>query len=232
MGAMNDVYQGDSRLARIPSSPGIYAWYFRPRISNKDRQQRDITRISTLLENAFKSTSSVEVTATLRYGLFLNARSIGELRIGSKNDDLHSIIKQIVSTDIDFILDFFQDDRTLMLLRPVYIGITNDLNRRLYKEHFLSLVNYWSDESSINKFLISQRDASLESVMSHFGMPHSFALEARVRRFEPHDLVAVAHVTQQIPDDMDEINDIDSSASRRALERILHLLADPICGRK
>jgi len=92
------------------------------------------------------------------------------------------------------------------------------------------LVANWEYDSAVSRFLRATPGASVEMVMSQTGQGHSFALEARVRGVLPRDLMAYAYELPELAGAND--GDQDEQSGRRALERLLQLITDPVCGRR
>jgi len=73
---------------------------------------------------------------------------------------------------------------------------------------------------------------TVQAVMDSLDLPHSFALEARVRGISSKDLMVTVLVTEHMPTAIGSDDTGSDSSTRRALERLLQLLSDPICGRR
>jgi hypothetical protein len=146
---------------------------------------------------------------------------------GSTGTLLDDIIKDVLSYSPDFIAEFLKNYMTPAFSKPLYIGIASDLHERVHRQHYLGLCELWELDSSVSKYLSAHPNADVQEVLQDLSLNHSFAIEARVRGFSPRDLMVYVCVT----DNMSVKQGEDDSQRRRALEQMLQLLADPICGR-
>ncbi|WP_211109554.1 hypothetical protein [Azospirillum tabaci] len=214
------------RLTRIPARPGLYAWYYRPKSVDREAILRTLGRF-------FSSESQVNTTVTHRYGVKLIGSAQGEIVFGSEEESVPNAMKEAFDRAEPFLEWFFQSQEFVHFCRPIYIGIAKNLNDRVYKQHYVSLTEFWEDNSSVTRYMSVHPDASVQKVMDALELPHSFALEARVRGIPPMDLVVSILETDQMPESIGPDNiATNESKTRRALERLLQLLADPICGRR
>jgi len=214
-----------SRVSNVPDSPGLYAWYYRPVVVTRD------TTITTL-GKFFAPESRVRTVVNQRYGLKLISETMGSLTLGSDNQPITDAIERVFDDAEPFLRWFFSTPQFVQFCRPVYIGIAKNLYDRVYNQHFVSLTQYWDTSSSISRFLSANRSVTVQQAMDTLDLPHSFALEARVRGMPSHDLMVSVLMTDEMPDiGSDTINSTESN-TRRSLERFLQLLADPICGRR
>jgi hypothetical protein len=145
------------------------------------------------------------------------------------------LINACVKEGREFFLEFFQSPFVQYFTRPIYIGIAKNLNARVYQQHFMQLGEVWEDSSPVSRLLSRGDKLSVQQVMKRLDLKHSFALEARVRSIAPRDLEAHIFRTDKLPTGIEDTEDEEGcggAAARRALERILQLVADPICGRR
>ncbi|WP_244084469.1 hypothetical protein [Desulforhabdus sp. TSK] len=156
------------------------------------------------------------------------------LVFGHKQQGVSDVLNEVIVTSDEFLASFFKSDAVQTFTRPIYIGIAKDLYTRVYDQHYSSLLSMWEDTSPVSKYLSVNADATVQTVMDNLSIPHSFALEARVRQIAPIDLIVHIYPTESLPKDIGP--DVDDpqceSAARRALETLLQLVADPICGRR
>jgi hypothetical protein len=94
------------------------------------------------------------------------------------------------------------------------------------------LTQLWDDSSAVSRFLAANEDVTVQTVMDRLDLSHSFALEARVRGISAKDLMVTVLVTERMPKAIGPDDGGSDSSTRRALERLLQLLSDPICGRR
>jgi len=220
-----DHYYRGARIADVPDGPGIYAWYYKPRTRHWPLIAAQLTRL-------LDSSVQFETTAVLRYGIQLRGSAAAKVFYQADKQELGDAIANLSEAQTEMIISFLTDESFLQFSRPLYIGIARSLNKRVYDQHYISLCNYWDDNSDVNGFLQSNPNATVEQVAATVQIKRSFALEARTRGLAPTDLVVYAFPTNHFTADLAYDEDSDEEDMRRSLEKILHLLADPICGRR
>jgi hypothetical protein len=219
-------FQG-SQISRIPAISGLYAWYYKPLVID------EIT-ITKILSSFLETSTEISTEIQMRYGLRLVAKSPLKTEFGSQRQSALEILDQAIEQADSFFMNFFQSSAVQNFSRPIYIGIAKNLNARVYNQHYLPLSDMYDMSSPVNRYLSIYPDASVQQVMEGLNLPHSFALEARARNIPPRDLVVHIYTTDALPSDIGPDTDdpqLDTPA-RRALERLLQLVADPICGRR
>ncbi len=217
-------FQG-SQVANIPDLPGLYAWYYRPASVNRQLTVNTLSRF-------FSPESSVRTVVTQRYGMQLISKAIGETFLGADEQPVGAAISSAFESAEPFMQWFFRSPQFVQFSRPVYIGIAKNLYSRVYGQHYISLTDYWDDESPVSRFISANDGASVQEVMDSLDLPHSFALEARVRGISSTDLMVSVLPTDDMPAAIGSDNSQSESTTRRSLERFLQLLSDPICGRR
>lgn len=219
-----NYYRGQ-KIANVPKGPGIYAWYFKPRLA-------DWGAISAQLPRLLDSNVQIETSASLRYGMQLRSSASAKLYYQSERRELSDTIDDLETAERDMVVKFLTDDSFLTFSRPLYIGIAKSLSQRVYDQHYSSLMKYWDDGSEVNRYMQAEPGASVEQLTAALGLKRSFALEARARGIAPGDLLVYAYPTTEFVEAIKEDSDGDDEGMRRSLERVLHLLSDPICGRR
>jgi hypothetical protein len=217
-------FQG-SQVANIPDLPGLYAWYYRPAAVN-----RQIT-VNTLARFLAPETA-VKTITTQRYGMQLVSKAIGEVFLGSDEQSVSGALAAAFETAEPFMQWFFRSPQFVQFSRPVYIGIAKNLYSRVYAQHYISLTDFWDDESRVSRFVSANPGASVQDVMNSLDLQHSFALEARVHGISSADLMVSVLPTDDMPSAIGSDSSSSESSTRRSLERFLQLLSDPICGRR
>jgi hypothetical protein len=208
-----DEFQG-SDIVDTPELPGIYAWYYRPPIFGN--------REAEILGKLITNPSRVKTEIALRYGLMWTTDSDVDVLYGTKRQPADKIVLEAVAGGGDLVESFFKSLMLPYFAKPLYIGRSENLYQRVYKEHYVSLTELWELDTPVSKYLAGHPDATVKEVIEQLNLPHSFAVEARVKGLRTGDLrVCVCQI---------EIS--DSQAELRRLEQILQLLADPICGRR
>ena len=223
--------QGDDIVQAPKSQGGIYAWYYRPRVFSGSGPEGATETISKFINTAMKLDSEVQV----RYGLRYRSQSHLDVHYGSERKPAADVIAKAVQTSGPFIKAFVQGFMVPCYSKPLYIGISRNLFQRVYRDHYTALTQYWDTVSPISRFLQANPDASVQDVMQSLGLTHSFAIEARVRKLAPRDLVVFVCPTDDLPkqgSDSETEVDSDSNNPLRLLEQVLQMLADPICGRR
>ena len=204
-------FQG-SDVAGTPELPGIYAWYYRPRAFGSS-QAETLGRLIT-------SPSSVKTEIAMRYDVVWEVDSDVNVLHGGrqKRQPADKVVSDAVVEGNDLIKSFFEKLIVPYFAAPLYIGIASKNLRQRIKQHYDSLTQFWEPDEPISKYLANHPDADVDEVLDQVGLNHSFALNARVKGIAPRDLVVCVCVVQR-------------PRRLRDLERILHILADPICGR-
>jgi hypothetical protein len=226
LGSNPTQFQG-SQISRIPLNPGLYAWYYKPLVIDEGT-------ITKILSSFLETSTEISTEIQMRYGIRLVAKAPLKTEFGSQRQSALEILKQAVEKSDSFFMNFFRSNAVQSFSRPIYIGIAQNLNYRVYNQHYLTLSDMYDISSPVSRFLSIYPDASVQQVMERLGLPHTFALEARARNISPRDLVVHIHTTDALPSDIGPDTDdpqLDTPA-RRALERLLQLVADPICGRR
>ncbi|NET62549.1 MAG: hypothetical protein F6K47_42570 [Symploca sp. SIO2E6] len=170
----------------------------------------------------------------MRYGVRLISQSLLETVYGAQRQSASEILSEAITRADNFLTDFFKSDAVQFFTRPIYIGIAQDLYTRVYLQHYLSLDEMWDNDSLVSKYLNVFPLATVQSTIDALNIHHSFALEARVRNIAPRDLMVNIFTTDSLPVDIGSDSDDPQfdTASRRALEKLLQLVSDPICGRR
>jgi hypothetical protein len=220
-------FQGGIQIARIPQISGLYAWHYKPLLA-------DTNTLTKTLISFVDNQGEIQTQINMRYGVRLIAESSLNMFYGSQNQSLSEIFSEAIQYGENFITHFFKSEAVQLFTRPIYIGIAKNLYTRVYQQHYLSLDQMWNDNSRISKYLTLHRDATVQKIINELDIPHSFALEARVRKIAPRDLMVNIFPTKDIPSEIGNDNeDIKADTNyRRILEKVLQIMADPICGRR
>lgn len=223
----NRQFQTGREIAKIPSISGVYAWYYKPLFV-------DANTLTKILASFLETPGEIQAQINMRYGIRLVSQSSLNIFYGSQNQSLTEIFSEVIEYGENFITQFFQSEAVLLFTRPIYIGIAKNLYTRVYQQHYLSLDKMWNDNSGISKYLTLHPDATVQEVMNDLAMSHSFALEARVRKIVPRDLMVNIFPTEDVPNEIGvDSEDIQADTPhRRILEKVLQIMADPICGRR
>jgi hypothetical protein len=216
-------YRG-GQVANIPDLPGLYAWYYRPAAISRQVTVKTLSRF-------LARESRVRTVVSYRYGMQLISESRGEVCLGAEEQSASEAVSAAFENAEAFMQWFFKSPQFVQFSRPVYIGIAKNLYNRVYGQHFISLIEYWDDDSRVSRFISANPEASVQDVMNSLDLPHSFALEARVRGISSVDLMVSILPTDSIPLAIGSDN-ASESLIRRSLERFLQLLSDPVCGRR
>ena len=209
-----------------PDSPGLYAWYYRPIAPSRSSLVNTLSRL-------LSSTPAISTKVTQRYGLRYVSEGTTSVVLGSEERTVRESIIEAMDTAPHYFEDLLQSEQFQSFCRPIYIGIAKSLRERVYAQHYVSLIEYWDHEHRITKFLNAHPQADIQFVMEQLDLTHSFALEARVLGIAPRDLAVSLYQTPELPSTIGSDSDGKSdSSTRRALERMLQLLTDPVCGRR
>lgn len=220
-------FQGGIQIARIPQISGLYAWHYKPLLV-------DTNTLTKTLISFVDNQGEIQTQINMRYGVRLIAESSLNMFYGSQNQSLSEIFSEAIQYGENFITHFFKSEAVQLFTRPIYIGIAKNLYTRVYQQHYLSLDQMWNDNSRISQYLTLHPDATVEKIINELDIPHSFALEARVRKIAHRDLIVNIFPTKDIPSEIGNDNeDIKADTNyRRILEKVLQIMADPICGRR
>jgi hypothetical protein len=224
--AMSPIELRGDRVIDAPEVPGLYAWYYRP---VRPEQAELVSTWKRLLSNQ----PTISTRVTQRYGVRYVNEGVGSIVIGSDEVDIAEAIKEALERAPAYFESLLASHQFIHFCRPIYIGIAKNLRERIYSQHYLSLIDYWDEERRVGRFLKSHPEATVSFAMERLELPHSFALEARVMGISPRDLSVSLFPTPKVPDSIGADSENGSeSATRRALERLLQLLTEPVCGRR
>lgn len=219
----SEDFHGGAEFAKVPRAPGLYAWYYKPVIA-------DPAAIARALSSFLGRPGEIHADVVTRYGLRLSARSPLAAQYGSERKSPQEVVEEAVAVAEGFVSDFFTSDAVQHFTRPIYIGIARNLHERIYDGHYSTLDELWDSGSRVSRYLTAHPGAGVDDVAGALNLKHSFALEARVRGIAARDLLVRVYAVQNLPADLGR--DEDDAPSRRALERLLQLIADPIFGRR
>lgn len=215
-------YQGPS-ISTIPKEAGLYAWYFRPR-------NYDADKFAIVLSRIFDSPGSASIRVRQRYGCHLVANAPLEMVVGSGGRSIQKSATIAANESSGLLKRMAELPDFISLTRPLYIGIAasdgNTLFDRVYKQHYLKLDDLWNDKA-ISHYLSANPRASVQAVMDDLGLPHSFALESRVKGIACNDLQAAVVTLSEIGLSLDQIE----RSNLEATEDLLQLISDPLFGR-
>lgn len=224
--SMSHIELRGDNVVEAPQRAGLYAWYYRPVSPTKKNLIETLGRMLT-------TKPIIKTTVTQRYGIRFVSETPGNVVLGNDEYDISKSINEAFELAPQYLISLFESNQFVYFYRPIYIGIAKNLRERIYSQHYSSLIDYWDEENGVSKYLKSNGNASINNVMGHLDLPHSFALEARVLGISPRDLVVCAFPTDLLPENIGSDVEIENEPkSRRALERLLQLLTDPVCGRR
>ena len=211
-------FQG-SGIVDTPDSPGIYAWYYRPRAFG-----RGTKNVAEIMGKLITNPSGVKAEIAMRYGLTWSVDSNVDILYSSPHK--HQLAQETISDAVvngsDLVKSFLQNLMVPYFAKPLYIGAAYQSLRSRIKNHYDTLTQLWDSSAAVSRYLTSHPNASVEEVLEHLNYPHSFAVEARVKGIAAVDLVVCIY----------HIDSLNNCGELRELERILQILADPICGRR
>ena len=204
-------FQGGD-IIDTPECPGIYAWYYRPRVLGHD-EAKTLGRLIT-------RPSSVKTEIAMRYGLMWEVDSNVNVLHGGQQarQPANKVVSDAVVDESHLITSFLQNLMVPYFATPLYIGIDTKNLRVRIKDHYNSLTRFWDSDARVSRYLAGHPDADVEEVLDQFGLEHSFAINARVKGIAPRDLLVC-------------VCPVETPVELRRLEQILQILTDPICGR-
>lgn len=203
-----------SDIVDTPQLPGIYAWYYRPRVFG-DREAEILGRLIT-------NPSRVKTEIALRYGLVWTTDSEVDVLYGVRRQPAVEAVSEAVGVGGSLVKSFFKNLVIPYFAKPLYIGRSENLFQRVYEGHYVPLTEFWEPSNPVSKYLAAYPHATLKEVLEKLKLSHSFAVEARVKGLRAGDL-KVCVCQMELSNNPEELE---------KLEQILQLLADPICGRR
>lgn len=220
------IFQGGAQLATVPNAPGLYAWYYRPKVINR-------AVIATTLGSFLEAPGELSAVLTTRYGVRWAARAAPVATFGQQQLSAAEVVGEALEGAEDFLEEFFTSSAVLHFTRPLYIGIAKNLYERIYVQHYQSLVELYEPKTAVSRYLNANPNVSAAVALEQLALPHTFALDARVRRLPPRDLMVCVYPVPSPPSALMIDDDAtDDPTPRRSLERVLQLVADPVCGRR
>ncbi len=198
-------FQG-SNIVEVPKLPGIYAWYYRP------LGKPEIDTLAKLLTMPF----NIKTEIGMRYRVIWQADSNFNVLYGDEREPIDKVFYKFFARSGDLTKLLIQ--MVPQFAKPLYIGISDNLYSRV-KHHYDRLTELWNSNNSVNEYLKGHPDADVEEILNQLDLKHEFSISARVNGIAPRDLLVVC------------VSLIEPREKLEDLERILQILADPICGR-
>ena len=151
-------FQG-SRTVDTPHGPGIYAWYYRPHAFN----EREVETLGKLITAPY----NVKTEIAMRYNLLWETDSNVNVLHGGKQKrkPVNQAVSDLIANEDDLIISFFRSGMIPYFAKPLYIGQAENLFKRVYKDHYLPLMELWEPDGGITKYLEENRDADVEDVL-------------------------------------------------------------------
>lgn len=211
------------QVADVEQIPGVYAWYYVPDVSLHAVESKVLPVLHSLVHE--------QRSAYLRISDLYRMELIGEatlLRTPLNETSVREAIDPLISNS-DLVKKLILSHTFVTrFCRPIYIGISKMLRTRAYETHYLDLDQYWDPSSAISRLLASAKQPpTVDEASEELGLKHTFALEARVRGIRTRDLLLqVLYIRDGSLDAF-----ADESPPLREIERLLHLLSFPVCGR-
>jgi hypothetical protein len=214
-----------SEVAQAPNGPGVYSWYYRIELTDKDIatcienvELENNPEIKEAIVHAFLDTHLFRYYKEVPYFVALS----GQLKpryeglIDHRNDVSASLIRRLAATPANL----YELKRTLRLAiplfaSPIYIGVATRLRERLMQHVRLIDSLQHLRASAVDDLYVPAQGANEEE-----DRDHKFAYEvSMVRGFRPSSLIVN---TLELP--------VDDSI-RYDLENILNRINYPLCGR-
>jgi hypothetical protein len=222
---MDGVQFQSSQVHRVPELSGLYAWHYKPLVIESQN-------LSQTISSFFDSPGAITNEIGLRYGMYMISESKLSIVYGSQQQSIAEVVHFAATNADQFLIDFFKSELAQVFTRPVYVGIARNLHKRI-NQHYNLLQDMWDDNSPVSRYMSAKPDSSVQEIMDKLSLQHSFSLEARVKKIPTRDLAVNIFTTNKLPSDIGSDDGTqDESVARRSLERLLQLIADPICGRR
>ena len=210
------------QFEQVPSASGIYAWYYRPKISEKslkdlESELQNISladrkiRISAFLQREiFEFLREEDYVATMDGGLRPNY--VGRLKFESPlSESLCVKIAQNPSQlwSIRSVLENLQ----FYFTPPIYVGMAKNLRDRLKRHKYhIDNIDFTKTDGAVAGFLDDIEQSEQYSL--------TFALDVSRRNLSLDRLCVAVHVI-----------DVGDN-SHNSVENILNRIAHPLCGRR
>jgi len=226
------LYQG-SETTRIPERRGIYTWYYNPVEPNGPS-------VSKTLQLLLGQPGKIRTEVEMRYGVKWLSESPIRITQGAAYRNVNALVEESLGAAQSLILKFVSGGAFPLFARPLYIGIAKRLYTRVFLQHYQQLSDYWDDSSVPSRFLRANANADVATIMEKTGLPHSFALEARICNIAIKDLLVCTYELEAVSSAVEaELNELEDQPpengeppSTRPLEFLLQMLADPAFGRR
>jgi hypothetical protein len=225
------LYQG-SEATRIPERRGIYAWYYNPVEPNGPS-------VSKTLQLLLGQPGKIRTEVEMRYGVKWLSESPIRITKGAAYRNVNALVEESLNAAQSLILKFLSGGAFPFFARPLYIGIAKKLYTRVFLQHYQLLSDYWDDRSGPSRCLRANVDADVATVIEKTGLPHSFALEARICNLAIKDLLVCTYELEAVPpaveaelNEMEDQPQVNGEPAMRPLESLLQMLADPVFGRR
>jgi hypothetical protein len=230
-----DDSKGSYRFDNVhqaPKKPGFYAWYYRFEVSDAD-----IARVKQDLEAITDTGQRKEAM-----GSFLKTFIFKHFRETNYRVELKGKLKPLYSGEIEYsyplgdkllkrladqpdLLDFLKWSLSSSLpyfASPLYIGLSDDLRRRLTSHK--RLIEYYQDRKS-QPGLLFEASSEFETLDEK---GHSFAREVTLERefFVPNLRVSTLVIPDELAKSGSELRD-----QLATVENILNRINFPLCGR-
>lgn len=221
-------------LSNLPNIGGIYAWSLEPANFN------NILTIEKILNCYGNQELFIDLKTSLRYGISFNSEILANSSWGNAcvaSDLLHNLKQESLP-----VLKNFLNSHFTSFSRPIYVGIAKNFYNRIYQGHAKKLENFWDLESEVSKYLANNQNVKIQEIIDKRIAKHSFSLQARLKEIAPRDLkVTIFPIDNNLitqlnlidnEDEEDEEKNEIHKKTRRDIEKILHVLSDPILGRR
>lgn len=152
-------FQGED-IIETPKLPGIYTWYYRPRVLGHNEAK--------VLGRLITRPSSVKTEIAGRYRLMWTVDSDVDVLYGAERQPVNQVISEAVVGGDDLMKSFLQNLMIPCFTKPLYIGIDKkDLHRRI-TEHYDLLDQLLDPNGPVSKYLAAHPDATVEEVLKRF----------------------------------------------------------------
>jgi hypothetical protein len=199
-------------IGDVPPEPGVYAWYYRPEITDFDLQQI-VQTVTTLKENGQEAKAAESVRSFLQDNIFryFKEQPYQTVMRGPLKPKYEGLLEHMPSLSEDLVRRLVEDPRRLRTIKqvleasaphfasPIYIGMSERLRTRLARHK--KLIEKYENEPVIER---RPEDLTPEGERRD----QSFAQEIRARNIPPARLFVVVHVIEGVKDEYVDIENI------------------------
>jgi hypothetical protein len=215
-----EIFRGEDLPAGLPERPGLYAWYFRPRlrISATTQYADEAAQIAgslqtDVIDRLQRQPYRVELKADLEPTFAGQVEHhLPRPKVPAGDHRASAILGRELQS-------FFYNAFAPFFSPPLYVGLAVEQPISARIGQHLSLLDSYREKP--DQELQRLRAELLGSTAAPSGEGHSFALEAAVRRIRTERLVLLTYAPQTM-----------DAQSIQVIESVVNRVVFPLCGRR